>query len=137
LTVKLPDEPLRSARVLLILFAVLTDGAFYSWSLANGLAEAITRLIAFFQGEQLTFSFNSALILTAICSLLFLLLIRFIYRERAISLQNWQIKPSRGFTLNTIEPWSPVRRKKITAGLIGIALLCLCSVLIRQCSAPH
>ena len=121
----------------LILFAVLTDGAFYSWSLANGLAEAITRLIAFFQGEQLTFSFHSVLILTAICSLLFLLLIRFIYRERAISLQNWQIKPSRGFTLNTIEPWSPVRRKKITASLIGIALLCLSSVLIRQCSAPH
>ena len=59
----------------LILFAVFTNGAVFSWQLANKLAEGITWLISFFQGNWFNVSFNLALFLTALCAGIYMLII--------------------------------------------------------------
>ena len=55
----------------LILFAVFTNGACFSWQLANKLAEGITWLISVFQGNWFNVSLNLALVLTALCAGIF------------------------------------------------------------------
>ena len=55
----------------LILFAVLTHGAFSAWHLANVLAQGITQCLSFFQGSYVPISINLSLILTALLSLVF------------------------------------------------------------------
>ena len=78
-----------------ILFAVFTNGACFSWQLANKLAEGITWLISVFQGNWFNVSFNLALVLTALCAGIFMLIIWSIYREPEISSSTKQIKRAR------------------------------------------
>lgn len=120
----------------LILFAVLTNGAFSAWLGANILAENITQLIARFQGNWFEASWNLALILTALCSLIFLFLIFFIYREKPISPQHWQIKPAKFFNLNITKPLSQQARKQVMISTLAVAFLCLLIVFVRQIQKP-
>ena len=55
----------------LILFAVLTHGAFSSWHLSNTIAQGITQCLSLFQGSYMPISINLSLILTALLSLIF------------------------------------------------------------------
>lgn len=120
----------------LILLAVLTNGALYSWLVANYLAEWITKLIGFFQGNWVNISLNLSLILTALCSLIFLLLIYVIYREKPASTETWQIKPARFFTLNIAKPLLFKQKLKIFGALSSVAFLCFTVVGIRQYQTP-
>ncbi|OOF59110.1 DNA internalization-related competence protein ComEC/Rec2 [Rodentibacter myodis] len=120
----------------LILFAVLTNGAVSSWQLANKLAEWITQGIAFFQGREVSVSVNLSFILTALCCVIFLLLIYAIYREKPLPQQNWQIKPTRFFTLNIAHPLSLIQRTQIIGSAAALAILCLLTVVGRQYTKP-
>ena len=55
----------------LILFAVLTNGAFSSWHFSNAIAQGITQCLSFFQGSYMPISINLSLILTALLTLVF------------------------------------------------------------------
>ena len=55
----------------LILFAVLTNGAFSSWYFSNAIAQGITQCLRVFQGSYVPISINLSLILTALLSLIF------------------------------------------------------------------
>ena len=120
----------------LILFAVFTNGAVFSWLLANKLAEGITWLISVFQGNWFNVSFNLALVLTALCCGMFMLIIWSIYREPEISSSTKQIKRVRFFTLNLNKPLLKNERINVLRCSFGIMSLCLMILLFKQLSKP-
>lgn len=120
----------------LILFAVFTNGAVFSWQFANKLAEGITWLISVFQGNWLNVSFNLALVLTALCGGIFMLIIWSIYREPEISSSTRQVKQPRFFTLNLSKPLLKNDRINVLRCSFGIMLLCFMILLFKQLSKP-
>ena len=120
----------------LILFAVFTNGEVFSWQLANKLAEGITWLISIFQGNWFNVSFNLALVLTALCSGIFMLIIWRIYREPEISSSTKQIKRARFFTLNLSKPLLKNDRINVLRCSFGIMSLCFMILLFKQLSKP-
>ena len=120
----------------LILFAVFTNGACFSWQLANKLAEGITWLISVFQGNWFNVSFNLALVLTALCAGIFMLVIWRIYREPEISSSTKQIKRARFFTLNLSKPLLKNDRINALRCFFGIMSLCFMILLFKQLSKP-
>ena len=120
----------------LILFAVFTNGACFSWQLANKLAEGITWLISIFQGNWFNVSFNLALVLTALCAGMFMLIIWSIYRESEVSSSTKQIKRARFFTLNLSKPSLKNDRINVLRCSFGIMLLCFMILLFKQLSKP-
>ena len=120
----------------LILFAVFTNGAVFSWQLANKLAEGITWLISVFQGNWLNVSFNLALVLTAFCGGIFMLIIWSIYREPEISSSTRQIKRAKFFTLNLSKPLLKDERINVLRCSFGIMSLCFMVLLFKQLSKP-
>ena len=120
----------------LILFAVFTNGACFSWQLANKLAEGITWLISVFQGNWLNVSFNLALVLTALCGGIFMLIIWSIYREPEVLSSSWQVKRARFFSLNLSKPLLKNDRIKVLRCSFGIMSLCLMILLFKQLSKP-
>ena len=120
----------------LILFAVFTNSAFFSWQLANKLAERITWLISFFQGNWFNVSFNLALLLTALCAGIFMLIIWSIYREPKVLSSIRQIKRARFFTLNLSKPLQKNDRINALRCFFGIMSLCFMILLFKQLSKP-
>ena len=120
----------------LILFAVFTNGAVFSWQLANRLAEGITWLISLFQGNWFSVSFNLALVLTALCCGMFMLIIWSIYREPKVLSSIRQIKRARFFTLNLSKPLLKNDRIKVLRCSFGIMSLCFMILLFKQLSKP-
>jgi len=120
----------------LILFAVFTNGAVFSWQLANKLAEGITWLISVFQGNWLNVSFNLALVLTALCCGMFMLIIWRIYREPEISSSTKQIKQAKFFTLNLSKPLLKNDRINVLRCSFGIMSFCFMILLFKQLSKP-
>ena len=120
----------------LILFAVFTNGAVFSWQFANKLAEGITWLISVFQGNWFNVSFNLALVLTALCAGIFMLIIWSIYREPEISSSTRQVKQPRFFTLNLSKPLLKNDRINVLRCSFGIMLLCFMILLFKQLSKP-
>ena len=120
----------------LILFAVFTNGAVFSWQFANKLAEGITWLISVFQGNWFNVSFNLALVLTALCGGIFMLIIWSIYREPEISSSTRQVKQPRFFTLNLSKPLLKNDRINVLRCSFGIMLLCFMILLFKQLSKP-
>lgn len=121
----------------LILFATFTQGALFSWPIANWLAEKITDLIALFQGHWLHVSINWVLISTALCSLIFYFILWMIYRERAISAENWQLKQARGITLNITKPLPAKQQRGLSFSLLGVAICCLLMLIFQQWNKPQ
>lgn len=119
-----------------ILFAVLSDGAWYSWQLANSLAEGITQIITLFQGRWFGISLNLSLTLTALFSLFFLLIIIGLYRENRFSQKGWKIKPANYFTLDINRTLPIIWKKQAVWGAVGVAVLSLLIVIIRQYQKP-
>ena len=120
----------------LILFAVFTNGACFSWQLANKLAEGITWLISVFQGNWFNISFNLALVLTALCCGMFMLIIWRIYREPEISSSTKQIKQAKFFTLNLSKPLLKNDRINVLRCSFGIMSFCFMILLFKQLSKP-
>ena len=120
----------------LILFAVFTNGAVFSWQLANKLAEGITWLISVFQGNWFNVSFNLSLLLTALCAGIFMLIIWSIYREPKVLSSIRQIKRARFFTLNLSKPLLKNDRIKVLRCSFGIMSLCFMILLFKQLSKP-
>ncbi|MBS6051116.1 MAG: DNA internalization-related competence protein ComEC/Rec2 [Haemophilus haemolyticus] len=120
----------------LILFAVFTNGAVFSWQLANKLAEGITWLISVFQGNWFNVSFNLALLLTALCAGIFMLIIWSIYREPKVLSSIRQIKRARFFTLNLSKPLLKNDRINVLRCSFSIMSLCFMTLLFKQLSKP-
>ena len=120
----------------LILFAVFTNGACFSWQLANKLAEGITWLISVFQGNWFNVSFNLALVLTALCAGIFMLIIWRIYREPEASSSTWKTKRPRFFTLNLSKPLLKNDRINVLRCSFGIVSLCFMILLFKQLNKP-
>ena len=120
----------------LILFAVFTNGAVFSWQLANKLAEGITWLISLFQGNWFNVSFNLALVLTALCAGIFMLIIWRIYREPEASSSTWKTKRPRFFTLNLSKPLLKNDRINVLRCSFGIVSLCFMILLFKQLNKP-
>ena len=120
----------------LILLAVFTNGACFSWQLANKLAEEITWLISVFQGNWFNVSFNLSLLLTALCCGMFMLIIWSIYREPEVSSSSWQIKRAKFFTLNLSKPLLKTDRINVFRCSFGIMSLCFMILLFKQLSKP-
>ena len=121
----------------LILFAVFTNGEVFSWQLANKLAEGITWLISVFQGNWFNVSCNLALVLTALCAGIFMLIIWRIYREPGTSSSTWKIKRPRFFTLNLSKPLLKNERINVLRCYFGIMSLCFMILLFKQLSKPN
>ena len=120
----------------LILFAVFTNGAVFSWQLANKLAEGITWLISVFQGNWFNVSFNLSLLLTALCAGIFMLIIWSIYREPKVLSSIRQIKRARFFTLNLSKPLLKNDRINVLRCSFSIMSLCFMTLLFKQLSKP-
>ena len=120
----------------LILFAVFTNGAVFSWQFSNKLAEGITWLISVFQGNWFNVSFNLALVLTALCYGMFMLIIWSVYRESDISSSTRQVKRARFFTLNLSKPLLKNDRINALRCSFGIMSLCFMILLFKQLSKP-
>ncbi len=84
----------------LILFAVLTHGAFSSWHFSNAIAQGITQCLRVFQGSYMPISINLSLILIALLSLVFGGMLGGLYFASQGKTKNTPLKSSRFFTLN-------------------------------------
>ncbi|OOF37584.1 DNA internalization-related competence protein ComEC/Rec2 [Rodentibacter heidelbergensis] len=120
----------------LILFAVLTNGAFSSWQWANSLVEWVTQILAFFQGYWFSVSLNLSFIVTALAACFFLLFIHFLYREKATIPQMGITQSAQFFTLSSHHGLSPFEKKQAIGGATVIIVLSLLTVAIRQYSKP-
>ncbi|OOF70368.1 DNA internalization-related competence protein ComEC/Rec2 [Rodentibacter caecimuris] len=87
----------------LVLFAVLSNGAFFSWQIADYLVHLTTNIIQFLQGQWVTFSINSVFILTALFLALFgslLWLAYFFTNQKSQSHQLTKLIKRKGFTFH-------------------------------------
>ncbi len=108
----------------LILFAVLTNGAFSSWHLSNTIAQGITQFLSVFQGSYVPISINLSLILTALLSLVFGGMLYGLYFASQRKTKNTPLKSSRFFTLNSTKILSSEAYKQALLGVILISSFC-------------
>ena len=120
----------------LILFAVLTHGAFSSWHLANVIAQGITQCLSFFQGSYMPISINLSLILTALLSLVFGGMLYGLYFASQGKTKNTPLKSSRFFTLNSTKILSPEAYKQVLLGVILVFGVCTGSFGYRYLTKP-
>ena len=120
----------------LILFAVLTHGAFSSWHLANVIAQGITQCLSFFQGSYMPISINLSLILTALLSLVFGGMLYGLYFASQGKTKNTPLKSSRFFTLNSTKILSPEAYKQVLLGVILVFGVCIGSFGYRYLTKP-
>ena len=120
----------------LILFAVLTNGAFSSWHLANVIAQGITQCLSVFQGSYFPISINLSLILTAFLSLVFGGVLYGLYFASQGKTKNTPLKSSRFFTLNSTKILSPGAYKQALLGVILIFSVCMSTLGYRYITKP-
>ena len=120
----------------LILFAVLTHGAFSSWHLANVIAQGITQCLSFFQGSYVPISINLSLILTALLSLVFGGVLYGLYFASQGKTKNTLLKSSRFFTLNHTKILSAKDYKQALLGVILIFSMCMSTLGYRYFTKP-
>ena len=120
----------------LILFAVLTHGAFSSWHLANVIAQGITQCLSFFQGSYVPISINLSLILTALLSLVFGGVLYGLYFASQGKTKNTPLKSSRFFTLNHTKILSAKDYKQALLGVILIFSMCMSTLGYRYFTKP-
>ena len=120
----------------LILFAVLTHGAFSSWHLSNAIAQGITQCLSFFQGSYVPISINLSLILTALLSLVFGCMLGGLYFASQGKTKNTPLKSSRFFTLNNTKILSSEAYKQALLGVILISSFCIGTLGYRYLTKP-
>ena len=120
----------------LILFAVLTHGAFSSWHLSNTIAQGITQCLSFFQGSYMPISINLSLILTALLSLVFGGMLGGLYFASQGKTKNIPLKSSQFFTLNHTKILSLEEYKQALLGVILVFGVCIGSFGYRYLTKP-
>ena len=120
----------------LILFAVLTNGAFSSWYLSNAIAQGVTQCLSFFQDSYMPISINLSLILTALLSLIFGGMLGGLYFASQAQTKNTPLKSSRFFTLNNTKILSPEAYKQALLGVILISSFCIGTLGYRYFMKP-
>ena len=120
----------------LILFAVLTHGAFSSWHLSNTIAQGITQCLRVFQGSYMTISINLSLILTALLSLVFGGMLGGLYFASQRKTKNTPLKLSRFFTVNHTKILSPEEYKQVLRSVIFIFCVCMSTLGYRYFTKP-
>ena len=120
----------------LILFAVLTNGAFSSWPLSNAIAKGITQCLSVFQGSYMPISINLSLILTALLSLVFGGVLYGLYFASQAQTKNTPLKSSRFFTLNNTKILLPEEYKQALLGVILILSVCMSTLGYRYLTKP-
>ena len=120
----------------LILFAVLTQGAFSSWHLSNAIAQGITQYLSLFQGSYMPISINLSLILTALLSLIFSGMLGGLYFLSQAQTKNTPLKSSRFFTLNSTKILSLEEYKQALLGVILVFCVCIGSFVYRYLTEP-
>ena len=120
----------------LILFAVLTHGAFSSWHLSNAIAQGITQCLSIFQGSNVPISINLSLILTALLSLIFGGILGGLYFLSQAQTKNIPLKSSRFFTLNNTKVLSSEDYKQALLGVILIFSVCMSTLGYRYFTKP-
>ena len=120
----------------LILFAVLTHGAFSSWHLANVIAQGITQCLSFFQGSYMPISINLSFILTALLSLVFGGMLGGLYFASQGKTKNIPLKSSQFFTLNHTKILSLEEYKQALLGVILVFGVCIGSFGYRYLTKP-
>ena len=120
----------------LILFAVLSNGAFSSWHLSNAIAQGITQCLSFFQGSYVPISINLSLILTALLNLVFGGMLYGLYLVSQVQTKNTPLKSSRFFTLNSTKILLPENYKQALLGVILIFSVCMSALGYRYFTKP-
>lgn len=120
----------------LILFAVLTNGAFSSWYFSNAIAQGITQCLRVFQGSYVPISINLSLILTALLSLIFGGMLSRLYFASQAQTKNTPLKSSRFFTLNSTKILSAKEYKQALLGIILIFSICMSTLGYRYFTNP-
>ena len=120
----------------LILFAVLTHGAFSSWYLSNAIAQGITQCLSFFQGTYVPISINLSLILTALLSLVFGGVLYGLYFVSQAQTKNTPLKSARFFTLNNTKILSLEDYKQAIWGVILIFSISIGALGYRYFTKP-
>ena len=120
----------------LILFAVLTNGAFSSWHFSNAIAQGITQCLSFFQGSYMPISINLSLILTALLSFVFGGMLGGLYFASQGKTKNTPLKSSRFFTLNNTKILSSEAYKQALLGVILVFSVCIGTLGYRYFMKP-
>ena len=117
----------------LVLFAVLTQGSWNTWWLANDLAEKITALLAPLQDHWLAISLPYSLWITLVLTCLFLGLLYYVYKPpKPLSspLELAKYARLKGFHLSTERTLSLPLQKAIYG--LGCGLIIFCSVALAH-----
>ena len=117
----------------LVLFAVLTQGSWNTWWLANDLAEKITALLSPLQDHWLAISLSHSLWITLVLTCLFLGLLHYVYKpQKPLSSTLELVKLSRlkGFHLAAERTLSLPLQKTIYG--LGCGLIAFCSIALTH-----
>ena len=117
----------------LVLFAVLTQGSWNTWWLANDLAEKITALLAPLQDHWLAISIPHSLWITLVLTYLFLGLLYYVYKPQkplSSTLELVKLTRLKGFHLAAERTLSLPLQKTIYG--LGCGLIAFCSIALTH-----
>ena len=124
----------------LVLFAVLTQGSWNTWWLANDLAEKITTLLAPLQDHWLAISLPHSLWITLILTCLFLGLLHYVYKPQKLlssTLELAKLTRLKGFHLAAERTLSLPLQKTIYGLGCGLIVFCSTTLAHHYLSRPN
>ena len=124
----------------LVLFAVLTQGSWNTWWLANDLAEKITALLAPLQDHWLAISLPHSLWITLVLTCLFLGLLHYVYKPQkplSSTLELTKLTRLKGFHLTAERTLSLPLQKTIYGLGCGLIVFCSTTLAHHYLSRPN
>ena len=124
----------------LVLFAVLTQGGWNTWWLANDLAEKITVLLAPLQDHWLAISLPHSLWITLVLTGLFLGLLHYVYKPQkplSSTLELAKLTRLKGFHLSAERTLSLPLQKAIYGLGCGLIIFCSTTLAHHYLSRPN
>ena len=124
----------------LVLFAVLTQGSWNTWWLANDLAEKITALLAPLQDHWLAISLPHSLWITLVLTCLFLGLLHYVYKPQKLlssTLELAKLTRLKGFHLAAERTLSLPLQKTIYGLGCGLIVFCSTTLAHHYLSRPN
>ena len=124
----------------LVLFAVLTQGSWNTWWLANDLAEKITELLAPLQDHWLAISLPHSLWITLVLTCLFLGLLYYVYKPQkplSSTLELAKLTRLKGFHLAAERTLSLPLQKTIYGLGCGLIVFCSTTLAHHYLSRPN
>ena len=124
----------------LVLFAVLTQGSWNTWWLANNLAEKITALLAPLQDHWLAISLPHSLWITLVLTCLFLGFLHYVYKPQkplSSTLELAKLTRLKGFHLAAERTLSLPLQKTIYGLGCGLIIFCSTTLAYHYLSRPN